>query len=301
MSISGIIDQTFKLYRSNFRDIFLFTLLIGGTADMIAALLQLGTGASSMSTIFGNMLSGQSFLEGVATFSGTGSSSVLAGALSIVFKLFVTPLVNGGITAITLDSAHGSNDGRHLSNNLSRYGKFLKTWLALMVVAMLFSIIALIMLGIFEVLHISYVVSSLGLAVAVLALGIIYVFAYPVAIQENRYGFAWLSRAWKLFSHKKAKTVGLVLLVGILVQLLSMVLVAAFVLFVPMLFSTIVSVLIASLMTPITLIAFTLLYLDIRITTEGYDLEIRVASMNDKLGFSTPAEQVAEAPEVLNE
>ena len=299
MSISGIIDQTFKLYRSNFKDIILFSLLIGGTASLIAALFQLGTNAASMETLFGSMLNGQSLLDGLAIYSVAGSSNLFASMLSLVSSLFVTPFVYGGITSITLDFTHGASDGAQLPKNLPRYGKYLGTWLAMVVVMILLIIILIIILSIIIAIRIYAVVILVWIVaiVAFLVFSMIFVFAYPVAIQENRYGFAWFGRARKLFGRKKAKTIGLVLLTGILVYALTLVVESVFTLFLPPLFSAITNVLISSLLMPVPIIAWTLLYLDIRITTEGYDLEIRVASMNDELGLNAPAERVYEAPD----
>jgi len=288
MSVSGIIDQTFKLYRGNFKAFILFALLIGGTANLIVALIQLGPGVVVLEAPVARIVNGQSLSDVfglLGAYAGAGQPNLLASLLSLAAAVFIQPMVIGGINFIALSAAHGTAEVRYLPQVWSRYGKLLGTFLAIFV--LLIPIIAIFVI-IFYIGFISggigaKIIVSVAMIIAVLMLMSISAFAFPVAIQEERYGFSWLSRAMRLFWYKKGKTIGLLLLTALLVQVLSFILRLIFSLL-PPLFSTVGTILVTSLLQPVSIIAMTLLYLDIRIRAEGYDLEIRLAAMQEEQG-----------------
>jgi len=304
MGVIGIIDHTIKLYRNNFKAIILFALLIGGTANLIISLMQMGSGIAVWGSPMISMLQeggweelGGAFFETMfeSYYAAQPDNSWVAGLLSLAVAIFITPLVTGGVTFVALSAGHGVfgneiTEKSYLSQIFSKYGKLVGTILAVYVLLFLFAVVAVIILSMF--IGIAAVSgSNLGIIVGLLLFFIIlilamalYVFAFPVAIQENRYGFAWLPRAWKLFTSRIWKTIGLglltLVLIFILLIILQIVFGMVFVLF-PPIFIVVSSVLVTALLTPITMIAFALLYLDIRITTEGYDLEMRLVSMQN--------------------
>ncbi|MCL1808200.1 MAG: hypothetical protein FWG42_00355 [Clostridiales bacterium] len=285
MRIIGILDQTFKLYRDNFKAIISFSLLIGGTVQLVVSLLQLGAGAASTGTLFGELMSGRSFLEGLENYSDAVQSSSLSSIVSLITQVFIVyPIVYGGITLTVLLLTHGSTDHRFLAQTMSRYGKLLGTFFAALIICVLLALVYTVSLSLFVLSSglFALAVFMVILAVAVLLILAICFFAYPVAIRESRYGFSWIGRALKLFGRRKAKTIGLLLLVGLLVTVLNFIFGVVFALFLPPVASIIGIVLVSALLTPIPIIAMTLLYLDIRITTEGYDLEIRAASLKNE-------------------
>jgi len=119
MDVTRIIDQTIKIYRSNFKAIILFTLLIGGTANLIAALLQMGPGITIWESPLASILQGDleelgpAFEAFLYSYSAAQSDfwlpMMIGSAASLIIAIFVTPLVTGGITYITLAVSHGSH------------------------------------------------------------------------------------------------------------------------------------------------------------------------------------------------
>jgi hypothetical protein len=288
LGVIGILDQTIKLYRSNFKAFILFVLLIGGTANLIVSLIQLGAGITVLESPLQNLLAGQFTLDTLVNSFGAAQPNWLASLLSILVAIFINPLVTGGVVFVALAASHGKIEQNYLSRVSSKYGKLVRTFLALMALLAGFVLAAVIILLIF-----AYAASTAGIVVAAIALCVlglvallICAFAFPVAVQEDRYGFTWLPRAWRLFKSKAGKTVGLLLLTYLLVMVLELILQMIFTLL-PPLISTIGTVLVGSLLEPIPLIAVALLYLDIRMRTEGYDLEIRLASLKNAEEIST--------------
>ena len=283
MNVIGIIDQTIKLYRNNFKAIILFVLLIGGTANLIVALIGLGANAATLESPLSRLLQGEFSLETLMySFigaGGTGQSNAFSDLLDIIVSVFLYPLVAGGVTFIALTASHGTVENSYMSKVSPKYGSLLVTFLAMIALYLAFFIAVLILVALFSRLIFLAVIIIMGLFVFI-ALPLT-AFCLPVAIQEERYGFAWLPRAWGLYKSKTGKTIGLLLLTFLFVQILTLVLTTLFALF-PPLISTVGTVLITALLEPVTLIAAALLYLDIRMTAEGYDLELRLAALENK-------------------
>lgn len=305
MDIGSIIDRTFKLYRNNFAAMILFTLLIGGTASFIISLLSLGSSAFQTNSLFGDIYSGLMNGEPIdnilSDFQGSSSaaqsviSSMVAGLLSLLVSVFITPFVHGGVILVTLDVCHGRQEKSRawFSKTLKLYWKMVGTQFAAFVVALIFIIALMIPVVILLVVTIigSNYDSGILYAVILIILVIVIMLAmlfslpyfaliFPVAIHEDKFGFKAMGRTWQLFRRRFWKSIGLVLLVAVIVSVLSSVIELITVLF-PPLISTISSVVVNALLTPVSAIAVTLLYLDIRMTVEGYDLELRSAAMNN--------------------
>jgi hypothetical protein len=170
-----------------------------------------------------------------------------------------------------------------MSQACSKYAKFLATFWAEIALVIGIVLAALIMVLIFAgtALIAGMVVVIIVFFILIFVLMIFAALAFPIAIQEDRYGFSWVPRALILFKNKIGKTIALVLLTGFLILVLQLILQTLFALF-PPLVSTVGNVLVTALLQPVALIAYALLYLDIRITTEGYDLEILLAAMHNK-------------------
>lgn len=300
MDIGSIIDRTFKLYRNNFSSFILFSLLIGGTATLIISLANLGAGAfntnSALGSLYSGLADGESFLDAFSEFSAASQSGspVLSTVLSLLMSVFVTPFVTGGIVVITLSACNVRNgeSGGYFSQVKKIYPKLIGTQFAMTAVAILFFIVLMIpVVIILVVVAIGSAGSGSGVAyiitviVVVLAVVLATVFSipffwliFPVAIHENKFGFKPVGRTWSLFRRKFWKSIGLVLLTSIMIYALSAV-VGIIVAFLPPILNVILTTAITALLTPVSYIAVTLLYLDIRMTVEGYDLELRSAAM----------------------
>jgi hypothetical protein len=265
-NIIGIISQSIKLYRSNFKEIILFSLLFVGTVSLIITLI--------MQTAFIRkpIMSEQSILDIITSW--------LAILLIVAVAIFTLSIVIGGITFITLTVAHGNRAGRYVSNIWSRCGKLSGT---------LLSIVALFILLYFVFFVILNNPDGFGLLLAI-PIGIIMIIcfivsisisalAFPIAIQEERYGFSLMRRALALSSSRTSNNL---FITGLLVQVIAFIFSKIFglfhqqlvsTIFHQQLVSTICKILVSCLLLPIPIIAMALLYLDIRMTEEGYKLK----------------------------
>lgn len=300
MDIGSIIDRTFRLYRNNFSAIILFALLIGGTSNLIIAFTRMGMGAFQTDSVFGalysGLISGKSatdILSNMPTASQAGLP-VLSTVLSLLAAVFVSPLVNGGVVLVTLSACNVRNDesGGYFSRIKKIYPKLIGTQLAMFVVLVLFFIALMIpMVIIFVAAAFSSGDSGIAYIIVVIVVVLAYVLAavfsipyfaliFPVAIHENKFGFKPVGRTWKLFRKRFWKSIGVVLLASVIVYALSMV-VGVAIAFLPQFLSVLLTTAVTALLTPVSTIAVTLLYLDIRMTVEGYDLELRSAAMKN--------------------
>lgn len=298
MDIGSIIDRTFRLYRNNFSAIILFALLIGGTANLIIALTRLGAGAFQTDSVFGalysGIMNGESASDILSNMPAAHQSGlpILSSFLSVLVYVFVSPLVTGGVVLITLSACNVRNgeNGGYFSQVKKIYPKLIGTQLAMFVVLVLFVIALMIPMVIILVavafgasdytfIYITTVIVVSLLAILAFVFFIPYfVMIFPVAIHENKFGFKPVGRTWKLFRKRFWKSIGVVLLTSVIVSALSMV-VGTVVAFFPAFLNVLLSTAVTALLTPVSTIAVTLLYLDIRMTVEGYDLELRSAAI----------------------
>jgi hypothetical protein len=117
-------------------------------------------------------------------------------------------------------------------------------------------------------------------------------FVYPVAITEKTYHFNAVGRSFKLVAKKFWKVLGINILVYLLVYIVigaitGLALIAAVLSPVDIMFQQVITLLISALATPIIYIAAAILYFDVRIRVEGYDLEL----MSDDLERNETWEQ----------
>lgn len=214
-----------------------------------------------------------------------------AALLSILFSLLISPLVSGGIANVTLGYCHGVAGGPKdwLRRTAKYYGKLVGTGGA-MVLSMIGIVLAamiplILMVSLFSLALGSAMLGSGGGVILAMLLGFLFLAAiiffglflsawmgmvYPVAAGEATFGFAALGRAFRLVRKALWKSIGTFFLleftVGVLSWLLSRVLgylLGGFA-------YTVASLLVSSLLMPVAVIGGALLYLDIRITREGY-------------------------------
>ncbi len=297
MGAGTIIDRAFRIYRRNFASIVLFSTLIGGSAALLLSLLRMGPAAFS-STSLTNILMGaingdiDSVLESYYTATQAVSTAstignVLSFPLGLLTTVLLTPLVTGGISLIAVSAFFGQSASpkEYLGRTKPFYGKLVATSLAQILVSILGVIVIVIPLLITTLVVIISDVASGAIIALIIIMAVATILAaclltcfltlvYPVVVHENRTGFGAVGRAWKLFRRKIWKTLGVSILAWGIVIALSTVL-ETLAMFLPMFFATVLSTVISTLLTPISIIVSVLLYLDIRMTTEGYDLELR--------------------------
>jgi len=311
MKVSTILDQTFKTYRAKFLEYSLYSLLIWGTVTLLISLLLPGATRLQSTVSLPGLVS--AFESGdisdiFTSFQPVNYSSIiemllsfLSVSLSFLSIVFVLPLITGGIVFITLAVFHGTEEvikssfsmvvklyGRLLLTSFAQMAIYVLAGLALLVIMIPFIIFFVISAsatgsGVVILLIIFTFVLMAGLFFAVMVFFSFLMFVFPVTILENKVGFKPIGRAWRLFWRKKWKTIGLFLLSYLMTSVITWIF-SSLGLFLPILINTIINSAVHGLVMPIPIIAFTYLYMDIRMTTEGYDLELR-AGANAKKGY----------------
>ncbi len=237
----------------------------------------------------------------------SATSIATAGAMFMLSLLFialsgiiVTPFVQGGITA---------TGQRFLTNqdvtlkwlfntSLNKFGRLVVTALSMavyyMAVAlgvMIITIILAIPFGM--ILAPIFMAGAVGAAIVIMILLFIIIgglilsvaafssLTYSVVMYEDKYHFNAIFRSFQLIGRRFWKSLGITIIVGLIV----MVLTSAFNLLamIPVIADSIgqnllwdvLQVFISVLVAPIAYIAYSILYFDIRIRTEGYDIENR--------------------------
>ncbi|MGI6705988.1 MAG: hypothetical protein ACOX6S_06905 [Clostridia bacterium] len=320
MTVGGILDRTFSIYRKNFIAILGFSALISGLYNLLTLVLnQALSPPGMMSDPWELIIQGirigdfEGFIAGFAE-PGPGVEEalqmMLVSFLTMIIAglgyIFVEPFVQGGIIHITSQALHG------VSVDLSdafratgkRYGRLIATSLSLIayyigvsviggIIVLMFLVPGLVMgiiagenpsggmIALFVVLLILFLLVLLAFAVishSLIAL------VYPVVVAEGSFHFNAIGRSIKLVGKKFWKVFG----VTALVYLLSYAIIAAMgifsfgiALFSPIgsVFQEVLTLLISALVLPIIHIAVTLLYYDLRIRLEGYDLELLTRGM----------------------
>ena len=300
MGIGTILDRTFKIYRQNFKDMLFFSLLIGSTVTLLVSLFNAGTSMSAgdmlLSPLSGLIDNGFSInaVDDLLAMQGALAGGLLSSIANFIIAVFITPLVSGGISLITLSASLEDGEKNFFKRIKPIWMKLVLTQLAAGVAFILAAIVFLILMGVINIpvmllsygsfsgpsaiMIVSIVLFALIYLLFIVAVYAFYCLIFPVAVHENKFGFSAVGRTFSLFRRRFWKSTWLsvlsILMVGAL-ELIALIILA----FVPLIVSTAMSTIFMALLTPVTAIAFTLLYLDIRITKEGYDLELRAASL----------------------
>ena len=304
MSVSAILDRTFKTYRDKFMEISLFALLIGGIMNLVISVLQPGAVSLnpfiSIQNLFSNFAYGgwEYILYELQSGSAIESEqAILLTLLSLIFSflgtIFVIPLITGGVVFITLAVFHGNEEERNtLFSRVSKiYTRLLLTGLAEIAIAILlflaaaivfiialFVVSALLPGGFIALLFFSLLL--IPFLFAIILFSAFTMFIFPAAVGEDKAGFSAVGRAFELFRRKIWKSVGMFLLCSLITLAIYFVFITIAGLIgiiLPTLIITVILSAVQGFVMPIPIIAFTFLYLDIRMTTEGYDLELRAA------------------------
>ena len=297
MTVGTILDRTFKTYREKFVEISLFSLLIGGIVNLLISVFQPGGSVQSILAGYRNMFSVFGY-ENTGLLDALGSSGaqastqnlLISSALNLLDRILIPPVLAGGIILITLAVFHRKDVKRNalFPEVFSRYGKLLRTQLSSIVVTFAIVIAIVIVFGIIIGISVAiFSVSNANASIIIVAIlvGLAIVFAVllcisftmfiiPVAVQEGLYGFKAVGRALGLFRRKLWKSTWLFLLCSLITYPITLVL-SLLVAFLPRIFAAVILSVIQGLVTPISIIAFTYLYLDVRMRTEGYDFELR--------------------------
>jgi hypothetical protein len=221
---------------------------------------------------------------------------------AFINSVFITRFVRGGITNISSKYFHGFKQDVKVSlkEAWKQLGQLILTGLSLTVCYMGFGTVsAIFMIVLIPVIIISSANAARGgptggaialivivfilIILLILVIGAVFstliAFVYPVAVTEKRYHFNAVGRSFKLAWKKFWKVFGVNILVYILVYIVigaisGLAFLAALISPVDIMFQQVITLLITALVTPITHIASTILYYDVRMRVEGYDIEL---------------------------
>jgi hypothetical protein len=273
LSIGQLLDRGIRLYRNN------FLLFIG-----IVTITQIPATAFAMLLVL--FTSSPAFFE---AFSGQ-ISAVIAGLVGFVIGIvsaLITQIGTAALTRAIADIYLGQTIGI-----LEAYRKIGNSWLTL-ISALLLS--GLMMMGLF----IFFFVPCIGWAAAIPGLGLAVFFAMavipliaPIIVLEGRGARSAISRAWNLARQRFWWVFGFVIILAIFAQFIITGPVALTqVALLSVLDTTnqtlvvviqqLVSFLLSIIYLPLQLTCITLLYFDIRVRLEGFDLALLAADAEE--------------------
>lgn len=285
MTVGDILDGVFKLFKANAVTIVVIVALFTVPLQLVAAWLQrdaLG-GAG-----FLDALGDPSVLDADAAQPFGEARDIWTSVAITVASLLVVPLMAGAISQVVAASYLGETlpAGAALSRTLRRFWALLGGWFISHVPALVAGVafVLLVFLGAGAGLGVVVGVGFLAVLVLVplvVAVSALSVAVAPAIVVEELGPFAGVRRSWGLVRRRFWPVLGISLLAGLITSL-----VAGALGFVPSVIALFFGLeygwivlaaggILASLVSePIVAIAATLIYFDLRIRTEGFDLQI---------------------------
>lgn len=306
MTMSEILDDTFKIFGRNFRAILIFSALISGVYSLITLFLtdKMMVPMNSFLEDWMKMIQTQNpdpeaLLGSMADL--TPRLFALQGvifALSLFGTIFINPVVQGGIINITYNNLREQVlDGhRALVSTLKKFWKLVLTNLSLLLYYIGVGIAFIIILGLLAIptvmtgmsmsqdptggkiaIFIFIVFALIVITIILAILSYIFIlFTMQVTVTEDRYGFGAIGRSFKLVAGKFWRVLGINLLIGIIVAIVYGI--TIFVSGISTLISPggsfitryIMTLIQAALIMPISYISTTLLFMDTKARLEPY-------------------------------
>jgi len=302
MGLGEILDLAFRLYRKNFITLIGIAAIVNLPLlflQAIAAFLALPADFSALSRTPGNFNS----YSGLLIFYG---AYVIISLITVIANVFEAGAMAAAVSARYL--------GRDITIKQA-YGQSLRKWFRLLVASILVGLISLIFVApiiLFVAVSVfgSFIGDQAASAFAAIAslcmcLGMIvllpvwiylmirFSFYSQAIVLENLGTRTGLARSWRLVKNSFLRVLGIVVLLAILVYILTVVpallIQFAVTALAPTSFAltTIASsasnIIISILISPIQLAVMTLLYYDLRIRKEGFDLQFQMQQSDSTL------------------
>jgi hypothetical protein len=291
MTIGDILDQTFTLYRKHFKT------LLGIVAVVNVPLLVLQTlGLLSLAPLFPTTLNTPPRTAPRAPFADIDPNwlgALVVGFISFFGLVVLVAIIANVFQQAALALAISENYLGRAITVLEAYRRALRYWRPLLLTLLLFLLGGLIWLPLFVILFI--VIPCLG-GIAFLSASALlfmrFVFTWQAIVLENTNGLGGLRRSWHLVGPFTAqpfwRVVGVFLLLSILVGAVTSgpsYLVGFTIAFLPspmlgLVVNTALTNLISLVVMPLSFTAQTLLYYDLRIRHEGFDLQMRAQQLS---------------------
>lgn len=304
MTISEILDDTFKVYGKNLSTILIYSAIIGGIFSLIVSFAT-GQMMMPMDAFFEDWMDilenpnidPESAIgpiaEMVPNFFAFQGMVML---LSLISLIFVNPFIQGGIISVTYNHTMGRsvNIRDSLNATLKRFWKLVLTSLSLVpyfigvgIVLVILTIILLVPLVLTGIamsndptggriagfIFILFIALALMILLAILS-GLFIIFTFQVATTEGQYGFNAIGRSFKLVAKKFWRVLGISLIINLIVGIIAGM--VAFIAGISSLISPFTSItnyvtgfISSAFITPIFHISITLLFMDTKARVES--------------------------------
>jgi len=296
MSVGEWLDATFSLYRRNFALIASISAVVQIPYALLTWLLYSVTGLSAfvnspLASLGSRTLTPEQTQQLLNSYVGV---LAVSGGLLLLSALVILPLGEAATTRAvsdryldrksTLRAAYGAAWHRLrslISLILILVGAYSGCIAALVLLVLLFAAVGAGAVG-----AVLAIVAIIALIPAVLVVYVRTVVAVPAIVLERVSGWNGLKRSWSLMSGRFWPTLGRVLLLALIAGIISSVVALIFEL--PgqaidpnntFIFNQVAGAIAAVFVGPISYIGITLLYYDVRIRKEGFDIEMLARSL----------------------
>lgn len=340
MSAGDILDQAVRIYRGNFIPLVTIVAIVSVPFTLLQAIPQFLLYSSLGTLSPGGSITGDAFNTG--TYLLAQGINVLATLLILIAAIFEQGALAAFISERFL--------GRPITVRQA-YGRAFRRWLALLIASFLFgAAMFFLLLALFGVFIVPLIgVTALSVAgigdsattstvaglvtllscclvipafLAALYLYTRWAFYEQAIVLENYNSTGGLGRSWKLVKGNFWRVLGMVMILILIVSLASLgpyllILFGAALFSSPLLIvavNAIASMAIVLLMTPLQSAVLTVLYYDLRIRKEGFDLQLQMQGLPEPPALNVPAtpepapvsrpapaEKVSPAPEATSQ
>lgn len=284
-AISELLDESFRLYRRRFAVLATVSLLVAIPSLLLAVAVALS--AANLQRFTTTLQPGATSVDVQAGLQQLFGQLLPVFALGGLLVLVAAPLIYGANVKAAVDVIAGrpATVGSVLGGTLARYfallgliGLFVLLCLAL-AVGLTVVILAAVAAHV-EALIVLVVLAAIPVAIW---LAIRWALVLPAMFAEDAGPVRGLGRSFRLVRGEWWRTLGILFLLQILIGIISFALGLVFSVFFTMVpgltlearqvLSQITSSLVAAVVGPIPALTITLLYFDLRVRKEGYDLE----------------------------
>lgn len=304
MTLGDILDQAIRLYRKN------FVTLVGIVAVVSVPILLINVFSALFllqnSPFF--QVDPETFQPNSTEFSSSPEPLAFAAWILVTIITAIIGAVAGVFEIAALAVVVSERYLGHTTTIRQAYGRVLKRWLSLLMLIIIiglidFALLLFLFLPAFSfgllgvglgssslgggIAAFGFLCACLGFFPAILALiylNIHWLFAIQSIVLENQNSTGGMRRSWRLVRGSFWRVLGITFIIGIIVffftvgptYLIAFISIALPSVILTTVINTIVSTTLQILISPIQLAALTLLYYDLRIRKEGFDIQQRL-------------------------
>lgn len=328
MGIGDILDTVFRLYRQNFITFIGIVALLQVPVMLLQIILTMVFGQHVATDMMSLMNAAPAFDPRFDSFADLPIANLVAFfgltiLLALIQGIFVQQIVNGAL-AYAVSQRYLQRPISILGAYNFGIDRMFNLILAGVLIFFISSFVAAVPIGLLVVLAVAagamgeggeasgaaaalfliflFLAAFLLMFLIIMALVVIFMFVTQAIVLEGQNALAALGRSWQLVRGSFWRVLGIYLLLTLLVVVLtaipSSILNNAIVLIfndpiadfaIQQALSQLVTYLSQILILPISLLAFTLLYYDVRVRKEGYDMELMAQQFNVPLAAPTEA------------